>query len=57
MIYLIEKAFPYGKASYEKLFLANLIAYRAGSLASRLAGCLALAAAAFCSSFFQVSLI
>ena len=41
-----KKAFPDGKALHETLFLANLIAYRAGSLASRLAGCLALAAAA-----------
>ena len=45
------------KAAKEDLLLALLVCNRAGGLASRLAGGLALAAAALGSGFFQVSLV
>lgn len=44
---------PYAK----KLLLALLICHGAGSLASRLAGSLALAAAALDSAFLEISLV
>ena len=53
-----EKAFPLGKATFlRKSLFTGLVANRAGSLASGLAGSLALAATARLQALLQIRLV